>query len=1581
MITIEFFNFRDARYLKTVVLGVIGSDADAVSNGNGIGDGGEDDTKDEKDKRNAIGHAITSAEIALGPDPNILSPVGAPHEQLAKILGDAKEVFSDDPADSAKDQVNNAAGRAMAKYVRNLGLTGEAAQEAIDDLVMDALNSGKLQTDKNAPPPEPWTGPSSENWQNSSSGRDYSGTMSTYHVVMGIGNALNNMMNEVSDFFKSLGDMLSKLFNINSPIVLDLDGDGVEDVSVAASTALFDINNDGFADHTAWIKGDDGFLVRDLNNNGTIDNQSEMFGNDATYLNGYLKLKTLDTNNDNAITSADNDFATLKVWRDLNQDGVSQSTELFTLSSLGITSIRATAASSSQVSANGNGFYYQSTFLMNGVSRNSIDVFFNVEAINTEYTGSVAIDPRVLFLPDLRGYGQLMDLHLAMSVNETLLQKVQALAVTPLEQLFSSSFNIAGKIDDILYRWAGVENVDPNIRLIGSDISNFDMRDYQFLQKFDPFVAFYNQSLNASSALARVFDDFGYAVLARILVQSNGAQLFTERGVYDSSTDTFSGTWHLNLATFQNLVNTVHPTGPALKDFWLSLFEVINHTVGLTNLTTTEITTLDTMIQQSDASHVLTFAALQQTITTLNAPIDEVWKTNWNYGGDDQNNLLLGNYFADTIQARGGNDMIFGGNGADTIYGGNGNDVLVGEAGNNTLYGQAGDDTYYLNANFGEAVIEVAGEGFDTVMMAAGITPDMVGAYNDFYGYRIFLLSNPSVATWLYDNTQIPSAARTTPIENIVFSNGVIWNLAQGLIIKDTDAGNTQYLTGSTLNDTISGNGGDDWLYGQGGNDTLNGGAGSDLMNGADGDDTYYYQSGLDRVTETTGNDQVIFAAGLNPENMIFSNSGADSKIVINAGINELYFTQFHAASNPKITEKLVFDDGFSLTYGRFNTADWITNNTGTINADTLIGGTAADTINGGTGIDEISGGAGADILDGGDGDDLIHGGSGNDTITGAAGLDKLWGGDGNDSLDGGAANDRLMGGLGDDKYIYLSGADKGMDTINDAGGTADWISLGSTYTSANTSVVRVGQYDLAVIGAGTQRLLIENQFTQNGVIEKIRTNDGVYLDLTTMTHTVDGTSANETLYGTSYGAGGDILNGLGGDDVIYAGLGNDTVSGGDGNDTLYGEDGNDALYGGLGNDTFVYDGGVDMLTDTGGTDQISITTAGLSATNATLVRNGTQSLDVMLNGTLAMTLSNQFVQDQGFETISFADGSSINLLGTRYTTDGTTSDDTLTGLSYGAGGDILNGLAGNDTINAGLGNDTLDGGLGNDSLYGQGGNDTYIYNGGTDTVFENANDGFDILSVTTLAPTGIVSWTDATGLYIQSSALSTDKIRIDGIQDASGALDVGNRLEQIVFNDGTIWNLAQGLTINDSGSGRTMFGSTGNDLMNGNGGNDTLYSYAGDDTLTGGTGTDFLYGGDGNDWLQGDGSGDTLYGEAGDDILLSDAGKENMYGGLGADTFKFATTTFDATIDAIKDFSVAGGDHLDIHDILTSYDPLTSAITNFIELTTSGANTVMKIDRDGTGASYTWTQIATIEGVTGLTDEQALLTGGTIVT
>jgi hypothetical protein len=121
------------------------------------------------------------------------------------------------------------------------------------------------------------------------------------------------------------------------PLILDLDGDGIETLDRGSSGLRFDHNVDLFSETSGWLSGDDGFLVLDENKNGLIDNGTEMFGGNG--VSGLGELATHDSNGDGKITVADVIWSELRVWRDLDEDAVTDDGELFTLDAVGISGI------------------------------------------------------------------------------------------------------------------------------------------------------------------------------------------------------------------------------------------------------------------------------------------------------------------------------------------------------------------------------------------------------------------------------------------------------------------------------------------------------------------------------------------------------------------------------------------------------------------------------------------------------------------------------------------------------------------------------------------------------------------------------------------------------------------------------------------------------------------------------------------------------------------------------------------------------------------------------------------------------------------------------------------------------------------------------------------------------------------------------------------------------------------------------------------------------------------------------------------------------------------------------------------
>lgn len=131
-----------------------------------------------------------------------------------------------------------------------------------------------------------------------------------------------------------------------TPVVLDLDGDGVELVKVSKSRARFDVAGDGTTERTGWVGKDDGMLAVDLNGDGKITSAAEllMADDNARKAGAFQGLVAYDSNRDGKVDNQDQRFVDLKVWRDANGNGVTDAGELMTLAQAGISSLSLSAA-------------------------------------------------------------------------------------------------------------------------------------------------------------------------------------------------------------------------------------------------------------------------------------------------------------------------------------------------------------------------------------------------------------------------------------------------------------------------------------------------------------------------------------------------------------------------------------------------------------------------------------------------------------------------------------------------------------------------------------------------------------------------------------------------------------------------------------------------------------------------------------------------------------------------------------------------------------------------------------------------------------------------------------------------------------------------------------------------------------------------------------------------------------------------------------------------------------------------------------------------------------------------------------
>ncbi|WP_439470999.1 hypothetical protein [Brevundimonas sp.] len=189
--------------------------------------------------------------------------------------------------------------------------------------------------------------------------------------------ALNSIVSGISNAFSALGNALENAFKALFPVVIDLDGDGVELLSVAHSDLQIDA---GFGDlrYTGWVGADDGLLAFDANGNGTVDGYAE-FGltNFSPTAGSDLEaLAVFDSNGDGVLDAQDELFASFLIWRDLNGDGLCQDGEAMTLAELGVISIN--LALNGAASTNAGNFIANTTTVVmaDGTVRDAADVAF-----------------------------------------------------------------------------------------------------------------------------------------------------------------------------------------------------------------------------------------------------------------------------------------------------------------------------------------------------------------------------------------------------------------------------------------------------------------------------------------------------------------------------------------------------------------------------------------------------------------------------------------------------------------------------------------------------------------------------------------------------------------------------------------------------------------------------------------------------------------------------------------------------------------------------------------------------------------------------------------------------------------------------------------------------------------------------------------------------------------------------------------------------------------------------------------------------------------------------------------------------
>ncbi|HBW8602598.1 TPA: type I secretion C-terminal target domain-containing protein, partial [Klebsiella pneumoniae] len=219
-----------------------------------------------------------------------------------------------------------------------------------------------------------------------------------------------------------------------------------------------------------------------------------------------------------------------------------------------------------------------------------------------------------------------------------------------------------------------------------------------------------------------------------------------------------------------------------------------------------------------------------------------------------------------------------------------------------------------------------------------------------------------------------------------------------------------------------------------------------------------------------------------------------------------------------------------------------------------------------------------------------------------------------------------------------------------------------------------------------------------------------------------------------------------------------------------------------------------------------------------------------------------------------------------------------------------------------------------------------------------------------------------------------------NGTPDTLGSLHSGFTISgENNLGIATNWTFhSDGTVTNDTGTSASngnavLYGEYGILTINGQGG----YTYQ----LNGGVNTDaitsketFTY-----TLISSDGGSSTanltidlhpqIAGSVNDDSVHSTAYDDTFSMGVGADTLVYNLLADDNTggngSDIWSDFSVAQGDHIDVSALLVGWNGSSDTLGNYITLSYVGGNTVVSIDRDGTGGNtHQPATLITLQGV-----------------
>ncbi|WP_298821963.1 calcium-binding protein [uncultured Roseibium sp.] len=1226
------------------------------------------------------------------------------------------------------------------------------------------------------------------------------------------------------------------------PLVFDLDGDGLELTSMVTGVSpMFDMDGDGFAEHSGWVAPDDGLLTLDLNANGTIDDINELFG--GVGQSGFEALSAYDLNGDGKIDAQDAVYSDLRIWRDLDRDAETDAGELFTLSELDIASIDLTATDDGSQNAL-NVVARTGSFTRGDGSTGTVgDIEFRINNYDTVYTGDTTIAADVAAnMPALKGHGVLTDLQVALTLEgpggplaQTINTVLPTLNVIDRDVLSERAF-------DILDAWAkappaaeGFGN-NPDVPVLisraGGELEVLDfavqVTEQITLEDGSEETVTYWKLAGGTTITDADGNTIDYPSYDQVLADPvNGADVawevvtsaeldFVER--YFGENIPVDDPGALTGSAIAGLGALLGRTELLVEQLALRLamqggleqyFDGVEYSVETDRFSAT-----------TDFELIPFFKKIFEA-----APQDATGAANWLDAWKPLIDILLSDYdrpggnritepfiFTNVVAAYEtvglpvslavaaeslgvSQDIVDYGSGTRT--GTDENEIFYMSTGDDVVESKTGSDVFVFGENFGNDVIndlEQSADNFDTIRFAH-LTPDQISAARD--GKDLILTVTDTgdsvrVVGQFHDMQYSLFGGVVGPfqgIEEIVFANGEVWGMGE--------------IATAISNPLDS----DDTLIGTDHADLMDGGAGNDFLQGGDNTDIYLFNAGYGHDTIhdaqvdvlSRGEDIVIFGADLSYADLSFYRDGDSNTLVINTTSGDSLTINGQFFGVTALGGEFWFD---RIEYFQFENGNGESQG---FDNEHIMAKLIADAKT--------------------DGDDTIYGFTRNDVLDGGAG---------NDYLSGGNKNDTYVFGFGYGSDVFDEGTslDLNFETI-------DKVKFGEGVTESDVTLEREGDSaDLTVKLSDGSQFKILRQFLGDNIagnhyfaIETFEFEDGTVWD-------------QEYIYN-------HFLQSTNGDDTISGFWRNDVLDGGAGNDYLNGGDGDDTYHFGFGyGQDVIYDKFLSVFSNEN--DKL-LFGAGVTANDVTWSRNGASNdLIASLSDGSQLTIQSQFLYNNfghryfDIEHFEFADGSTISIGEIQQ--------------------QLIAGTDGDDTLYGFASEDVFDGGLGNDTYYGGEYSDTYHFGigYGHDRIFDEQVSIFIDNTDKIVFGAGIstsdvsISWTDDLYLDLTLSLNANDSITVVGYRGLA-PFDF-NVVEEFHFQDGTVWETDDLIAHYLQG-----VSTSGDDLISGFTLDDTIDAGAGDDTVYGRYGSDTIRGGLGDDNLNGGKHSDTYIYELGD--------------------------------------------------------------------------------------------------------------------